>query len=50
MLICDQCKTVNLVTVTMATGESNTKKQHRLLQLIECPICLNEMNDSRLFE
>ena len=48
MLICDQCKTVNLVTVTMATGESTTKKQHRLLQLIECPICLNEMNDSRL--
>ena len=32
----------------MATGGSNTKKQHRLLQLIECPICLNEMNDPRL--
>ena len=32
----------------MATGVSNTNKQHRLLQLIECPICLNEMNDPRL--
>ena len=32
----------------MATGGSYTKKQHKLLQLIECPICLNEMNDPRL--
>ena len=32
----------------MATGGFNTKKQHRLLQLIECPICLKEMNDPRL--
>ena len=32
----------------MATGGSTTKKQNRLLQLIECPICLNEMEDPRL--
>ena len=37
-----------LKVIAMATASGMPDRQQRLLQLIECPICLNELQDPRL--
>ena len=37
-----------LILINMAENMTLPKKQQRLLQLIECPVCLNELQDPRM--